>query len=196
MLLIVGLGNPGEKYNKTRHNAGFIVIDEIQKSFGFPEFTANKKFNAEISEDLSLFSENSSKAGFFGKLFSGDKKDKIILAKPQTFMNRSGESVRKIMDYYKIKVEDIIIISDDLDIIIGKYKVAIDSSAAGHNGIQSVINNIGTQKFKRIKVGVEKKEGRQARKTPGVKFVLENFSEEEYQIIQRLSESIKKDLLN
>src|SRR5689334_19392192 len=140
MKLIIGLGNPGKQYENTRHNAGFIILDEIRKALDFPEFKFDNKFDAEIS--------------------TGDYKleaisYKLILAKPQSFMNLSGQAVKKIMDFYKIPVENIAVIHDDLDIELGKYKLSDDASAAGHNGVQSIIDHLGTQKFRRIRVGIE-----------------------------------------
>ncbi len=181
-MLIIGLGNPGEKYEKTRHNVGFILLDKLKDAWNFPEFEFNKKFKAEISEKVS----------FLAKIFP--KKERIILIKPQTFMNLSGEAVRKIMTFYKIPPEDIVVIHDDLDIVIGKYKISENSSAGGHNGVQNIIHNIGTQKFTRIRIGVEKKSGRQSRKIPGQKFVLQNFTPEEIPLLATVLGKIKSDL--
>jgi len=181
MLLIVGLGNPGEKYKKTRHNAGLIVIDELRKKWNFPEFKFSNKFNAEVSK----------KSCGLWVVGCG-----LLLVKPQTFMNRSGESVRKIMDFYKLTPENIIVIHDDLDIEIGKYKISTSSSSAGHKGVQSVIDNIGTQEFKRIRIGVEKSGGRKNRgKISGDNFVLQDFEEDEYKKVKELAEKIQVDLI-
>jgi PTH1 family peptidyl-tRNA hydrolase len=185
MKLIVGLGNPGQEYETNRHNVGFLVLDQIQKDFSFPEFQFNKKFNALISEK--------SDDSFLGKIGLKNK-NKIILIKPQTFMNRSGESVQSISQFFKISPENITVIHDDLDIIVGNHKSAWDSSARGHNGIQDIISKLGTQKFNRIKVGVEIKEGRLARKIPGKKFVLQNFSSDELDLVKKVAESISKTL--
>lgn len=176
MKLIIGLGNPGEKYKNTRHNVGFMILDKIQKSKDFSAFEFNKKFNAFIAE---------SNAG----------EDKIILAKPQTFMNNSGQSVKSILDFYKISPQDLIIINDDLDITIGNYKIAFSSSSRGHNGIQSILDHIGDQEIKRVKVGVEKESGRASRKITGKKFVLEDFLPEELEKINSLTDSIEKEIV-
>lgn len=172
MKLIIALGNPGKQYENTRHNAGFIILDEIQKTEGFVEFQFNKKFNAEISENN----------------FKGEK---IILVKPQTFMNLSGQSVKTLMDFYKIAIEDIIVIHDDLDIDLGAFKISLDSSAGGHNGIQSIIDNLGTQKFKRIRVGIEGAEKKKDRLMSGSDFVLQKFSPEESETIKNLAKEIE-----
>ena len=200
MLLIIGLGNPGEKYKKTRHNAGFIIIEELRKKWNFPEFKFTKKFNSELSkEKLSLsspFSKGRVREGFLSRLFHQTNKNDIILAKPQTFMNRSGETVREIMNFYKLTLENIIVVHDDLDIEIGKYKISANSSSAGHKGVQSIINNLGTQKFKRIRIGVEKIGGRKKRgNISGNKFVLQNFKEEEIKKVKNLAEGIEFDLI-
>ncbi|HFC76898.1 MAG TPA: aminoacyl-tRNA hydrolase [Candidatus Moranbacteria bacterium] len=178
--LIIGLGNPGEEYKKNRHNVGFIFLDKIKQDFGFSDFEFNKKFNAKISEKKQ--------ASFIKKIFSTNKK--IILVKPQTFMNRSGEAIQKIISFYKITSKNIIVIHDDLDIPIGSYKISTKSSAGGHNGVQDIINKIGNQDFTRIRIGIEKKDGRQSRKIPGQKFVLQNFTEEELASLEKLFKDI------
>ncbi|MCD6149468.1 aminoacyl-tRNA hydrolase [bacterium] len=180
MLLIIGLGNPGEEYKKTRHNAGFIIIDELRKKWNLPEFKFNKKFNAEVSK----------KSCGLWVMGCG-----LLLVKPQSFMNRSGEAVRKIMDYYKLTPKNIIVIHDDLDIEIGKYKISANSSSAGHKGVQSIIDNLGTQKFKRIRIGVEKAGGRKNRgKISGNDFVLQDFEEEEIEKVRKMVGDIKKEI--
>ncbi|MDD5397383.1 MAG: aminoacyl-tRNA hydrolase [Candidatus Moranbacteria bacterium] len=175
MKLIVALGNPGKDYAKTRHNAGFVILDEMQKELSFPDFQFNKKFEAEISE-----------ANIGG--------EKTILAKPQTFMNNSGKSVQAIMDFYKITLENLTIIHDDLDIALGAFKVSTDSSAAGHNGVASIFETIGTQKIKRIRIGIEGAEKKLERQMSGCDFVLQNFSEEELSAIKKLAVEIIKNI--
>lgn len=167
MKLIFGLGNPGEKYKKNRHNAGFIILDELKKTWNFPDFEFSKKFDAESSE--------------------ADKdKEKIIFVKPQTFMNNSGETVRKMMDFYKLTPDDITVIHDDLDIALGEFRISADSRAAGHNGVQNIIDKLGTKNFKRIRIGIEGEEARKNRTIPGDVFVLQDFSDEELEIIRDL----------
>lgn len=169
MKLIIGLGNPGKEYEQTRHNVGFLFLDVLKEKYALPEFAYNKKFNADMTE------------GFI------DEQKKIILAKPQTFMNRVGQSVRTLIDFYKIAPEDIIVVADDLDIEIGNYKISQDTRAAGHNGVQSVIDNIGTQDFMRVRIGVEKAGGRSERgEIAGEKFVLQNLTTQELQDIKNL----------
>lgn len=185
--IIVGLGNPGEKYLKTRHNAGFIVLDEIQKEINSSKFKFEKKFNAEISEKNQEDTESKS---FLQKIFSPSRREKILLIKPQAFMNRSGEVIKKIVDFYKIIPKNIIVIHDDLDLLTGTYKISASSGSGGHNGVQSTIDTLGTKEFKRIRIGVEKKEGRESRQTPGEKFVLQNLSDDELGEIKNLAKNL------
>ena len=172
MKLIIGLGNPGEKYKNNRHNTGFIILDELKSDWNFPDFEFSKKFDAEISE---------------GSQGGG----KIILAKPQTFMNNSGEAVRKIMSFYKLAQEDILVVHDDLDIDFGEFKISTDSGTAGHNGVQDIIEKLGNQTFKRFRIGIEGTEKRKTRIIPGDEFVLQDFSSEELETIKKLSKEIK-----
>ncbi len=141
MRLVVGLGNPGKRYTKTRHNIGFVVVDALQEYYaekGGSAWNLEKKFNAEIAQ----YTPNSKNS------------QKIILCKPMTYMNASGEAVQLIASYYKIKPQDIIVIQDEKDIPFGEVKIQQDRGAAGHNGIKSIINQLGTQDFLRIRIGV------------------------------------------
>ena len=136
MRLIVGLGNPGKTYADSWHNLGFMALDKFQENNNFEKFKKEAKLLAEIS------------VGKIGR-------EKIILAKPQTFMNKSGEAISLISRYFKLSAEDLIVIHDDIDLPLGKIRIAYDSSAGGHNGIKSIISSLGTQKFSRIKIGVK-----------------------------------------
>lgn len=177
MKLIIGLGNPGTQYEQTRHNAGFLFLDVLREKYELPEFAFHKKFNADITE------------GFI------EAQEKVILAKPQTFMNRSGQSVRALIDFYKIAPEDIIVVADDLDIEIGNYKISENTRAAGHNGIQSIIDNIGTQGFTRVRIGVETVGGRSERgEIAGDKFVLQNFTTQELQDVEDLFIALQDEI--
>lgn len=133
MKLIVGLGNPGKKYEHTRHNMGFDVIDLFSEL-------------AQIDIDKESFKGLVGR----GKVFDED----VFLLKPQTFMNLSGESVREIVSYFKIKIEDIIVIYDDMALTPGRIRLRPSGSSGGHNGIQNIIDNLGTQDIKRIRVGI------------------------------------------
>lgn len=134
MKLIAGLGNPGSKYDLTRHNIGFMALDLIAKTFLIP-MELEKKHKAIVGK------------GMMGS-------EKVILAKPQTYMNLSGESIRSLSDYYGIDPEDIIIIFDDISLDVGQLRIRKKGSAGGHNGIKSIIAHLGTTEFPRVKIGV------------------------------------------
>jgi peptidyl-tRNA hydrolase, PTH1 family len=154
MKLIIGLGNPGPEFIDTRHNIGFTALDWLKEYFKLPEFKLDKKLKAEIT-----------------------KNNNIILAKPQTFMNNSGEAVITLKKYYKIKLTDIIVIHDDVDIPIGKMKTKQGSSGAGHKGIASIIQHLKSNEFWQIKIGVANEMIRT--KIPTDKFVLQKFTKED-----------------
>ncbi|WP_431028591.1 aminoacyl-tRNA hydrolase [Lysinibacillus sp. LZ02] len=164
MKLIIGLGNPGKPYEHTRHNIGFDVIDALADQWGAP--LNQTKFN-----------------GMYASIHRPE--GKVMLLKPLTYMNLSGECVRPMMDYFDIDVEDIIVIYDDLDLETGKLRLRTKGSAGGHNGIKSLIQHLGTQEFNRIRVGV-------SRPPAGMKvadYVLSKFSKEDEPIVQ---DAIKK----
>ena len=137
MKLIVGLGNPGKKYKKTWHNVGFMALDLIleKSAIKFSPLKFEKKFRTEIS-----FGEN--------------PKEKIILAKPQTFMNKSGEAAQAIAKFYKIKPENIWIIHDDIDLPLGKLRITRNASAGGHKGVQSIIDYFKSNEMVRFRIGI------------------------------------------
>ena len=136
MKLIVGLGNPGDKYKNTRHNAGFMAIDEIFNRLFFQPFKKSDKFKAEIAE---------------GQIAD----EKALIVKPQTFMNLSGQAVSAIMNFYKIPPEDLIVIFDDADLAYGSIRIRSDGSGGGHKGMKSIIESLGTQKIVRIRLGIQ-----------------------------------------
>ena len=133
MKLIVGLGNPGKEYEDTRHNAGFKFIDEYAKSKGL------------------TFNQNKFKGLYTTFINNGEK---IILLKPQKYMNLSGEVVRDFVNFFKIKTDDILIICDDLDTPLGKIKIKYKGSSGGHNGLKNIEQNLNTNEYKRIKIGI------------------------------------------
>lgn len=183
MKIIIGLGNPEEKYVGTRHNVGFEFLDKLQKEWDFPAFEINKKFNAEISKgnyELSTSSADGQTTNY-----------ELILVKPQTFMNLSGEAVQSILSFYKLSPDDILIIQDDKDIALGEYRLATDSSSAGHNGVQNIIDKLGTQKFKRIRIGVGVETD-----LPAEVFVLQKFSDEESEIIKNVLDKVLEEVKN
>jgi len=163
MILIAGLGNPGRRYKKTRHNIGFRIIDEFQKENSFPKFKLAKKFQAELSEGMT----------------NGEK---VILAKPQTYMNSSGAAVKSLLGFYKIPPSNLVVVHDELDLPIGEIKLSKDSGSAGHNGIKSVIQELGTKNFTRVRVGIK----------PNFKiaeykdFVLKKFSKDDEQTLKQV----------
>ncbi len=150
MKLIVGLGNIGKEYDETRHNAGFMTIDHFAEKHNF-EFN-KQKFDAMIADGI----------------VNGEK---VILAKPTTYMNESGRSVRQIVDFYKLSPEDVLIVHDDMDLATGRLRLRQKGSAGGHNGIKSIIAHLGTEKFKRLRIGIDHPE-----KQKVVDWVLTRFS--------------------
>jgi len=165
MYIIVGLGNPGKDYDHTRHNIGFQVIDYLADQTGIS--VTEKKHKALVGK------------GIIGG-------EKVILAKPQTYMNLSGESVRELIDYYKIDwEEELIVISDDISLDVGGIRVRKKGSAGGHNGLKNIIQHLGADGFTRIKMGVgEKPKGYDL-----ADYVLGHFSAEEKAV---MAESVKK----
>lgn len=151
MKIIVGLGNPGKKYKGTRHNKGFEYVDKIATE-NMLKWKFNKKFNAEIAE----FSVDGLGDGVVidGNAIDLDDGEKVILAKPQTFMNKSGDSVSKILNFYNVDLVDLLVIHDDVDFSPGLVNLQFDKSAAGHKGVQDIIDKIGSQEFWRLRIGV------------------------------------------
>lgn len=145
MKLIVGLGNPGRKYKKTRHNVGFMIIDELKRHIS--------------------------------------KKDAILL-KPTTYMNNSGKEVKAVIENSKLKIENLYIIHDDIDLPFGTIRVSKDSSSAGHKGVQSIINELGSQAFTRLRIGIRQETGNKKQETD--KFVLQNFSKQEKKQLKQI----------
>ena len=131
MKMIVGLGNPGKQYERTRHNSGFMAIDKVAEKLNL---------NIDKKEFAALTAKN----------------NQVILVKPQTYMNNSGEAVSQIMKYYHIDINDLLIIYDDLDLKYGQLRLRLKGSSGGHNGIKSIINYIHSENFKRIRIGIEK----------------------------------------
>ena len=174
MKLLIGLGNPGEKYAGTRHNVGFEFLDKLQSTWNFPTFELNSKFNSLVSK---------------GSYKIQDTKYEILLAKPQTFMNLSGQAVKSILDFYKLSPEDILVVHDDKDILLGEFRLATDSSSAGHNGVQNIIDNLGTQKFKRLRIGVGTETN-----LPTDVFVLQKFSDEEKEKVEKVLEEVTGEI--
>ena len=168
MKMIVGLGNPGRKYESTRHNIGFRVIDELMDRWNVTSMQS--KMNGEFA-------------------VVHRPEGKVLLVKPMTYMNLSGECVRPLMDYYSIDPKDVIVLYDDLDLSLGRLRLRQRGSAGGHNGMKSLIQHIGTERFSRIRIGID-------RPTNGmtiVDYVLASFRKEEedevIQVIQKAADA-------
>lgn len=153
MKLVVGLGNPGPEYADTRHNVGWHVLDVVARELAAGEFRLDKKFRAEIAE--------ARRGG-----------DKVLLIKPQTYMNLSGEAVGAIMRFNRLTPKDVLVLYDDLAIPLGTVRVRPDGSAGGHNGIKSLIAHLNTQVFDRVRVGI----GPQPQGIPSERFVLAKWT--------------------
>ena len=164
MYLVIGLGNPEEEYSKTRHNMGFDAINKISTQYS-------------VKVNKSKFQ------GLYDTVIIEGQK--VMLIKPQTYMNLSGESVKKFVDFYKIPKEKIIIIYDDMDIEPGKIKIRKKGGAGGHNGMKSIINMLGTEEFARIRIGI----GRPTHNGDEINYVIGAIPEEE---ILKLEEGVEK----
>ncbi len=173
MKIIVGLGNPGEEYIETRHNTGRIILESVRKSFDFPEWEMKKNFAGLISE---------------GKM----GKEKVALLCPETFMNKSGESVKKLITSIK-KAEDLIVVYDDLDLGIGTLKISYNRSAGGHKGLESIIKSIKTEAFARLRIGISPTTASGKVKRPHgsedavIDFILGKFKKAELETLKKLS---------
>ncbi len=166
MILIVGLGNPGKNFQRTRHNIGFRVIDEFQKENNFPDFRSSKKFMAEISEEKF------------------DNK-KITLVKPQTFMNDSGKTIKLLTKTYGLKSKTLYIVHDDIDLSLGKIRISKSRGSAGHKGVESIIKEIGTKDFIRLRIGI-KPVAYELKPKILNKLVLQKFNKKEEEIIKKV----------
>jgi len=173
MKLIVGLGNPGKEYERTRHNVGFMAVDKLAGILNL-EYRKQKKYNAECAE-------------------IGSGSDKAVIAKPMTFMNNSGQSVSLIARYYKIKPDDIMVISDDINLELGKVRMRKGGEDGGHKGLRSIIEYIGKD-FWRIRIGIGCNKGMSAEA-----YVLQEFSDGEIKeikkVIDEVAETIRSEIL-
>ena len=160
MKLVVGLGNPGKEYDKTRHNIGFMVLDDYLGNVKW-----SNKFNALYYESVI-------------------NQEKVLFIKPLTYMNNSGEAVKNVINYYNIDINDILVIYDDMDFDVGKFKIKASGSSGGHNGIKSIIKYLGTEDFKRIRIGISKSS------YDVVDYVLGKFSKEDMNKLQEVFNTI------
>jgi PTH1 family peptidyl-tRNA hydrolase len=164
MKVICGLGNPEKEFKFTRHNLGFLVLDNFQKKNSFPDFKFSEKFLAEISRKKI-------------------KETEILLLKPQTFMNNSGKAIKKIFSNYKIEPQNLCVIHDDLDLPFGKIKISFKRNPGGHKGVQSIIDEILTKDFWRIRIGIGKPKNKKIKE-----FVLEKFKKKEREKLKEILE--------
>ena len=164
MKLIVGLGNPGKEYENTRHNIGFQTIDRYANKLGVS--IMKSKFN-----------------GLYGDtLIDGEK---VVLLKPQSFINLSGEVIHKFVEFYKISISDILIIHDDLDLKVGTYKIKKKGSSGGHNGLKNIELHLGTQEYKRIKIGISNNKSMDTKD-----YVLGKLSKEEEEKLNEVKDTV------
>ncbi|MBU4287705.1 MAG: aminoacyl-tRNA hydrolase [Proteobacteria bacterium] len=163
VFLVVGLGNPGDAYAKTRHNAGFMVLDEVAESFSIP--IEKKKFDALFGRGLIEGSE-------------------VILAKPMAFMNLSGIPVQKILKYFEIPFEDMLVIHDDIDLAFGRLQIKENGGHGGHKGLKSIIETVGSGDFVRLRIGI----GRSEDNIGVTNYVLGQFNTNEKKALDRITE--------
>lgn len=170
--LIVGLGNPGQKYNRTRHNVGFDLVDRLARLWSI-SLAEQRKFQGVVGE---------------GFAFPGRK---VRLLKPLTYMNRSGQSIRAVVDFYKLPPTSVLVVYDDMDLPVGRLRMRLSGSAGGHNGMKSAIAHLGTQNFPRLRIGIGAPKPASPEQKDTVSHVLGRFSPNEQTLlaeIMRLSE--------
>ena len=169
--LLIGLGNPGAEYNKTRHNVGFMVLEQIAK-----------KNNCTFRESKKLYGKTC-------EVGSGINKTKLLM--PSTFMNESGKSVRSAKDWFNFENHQLIVLVDDMDLPLGKIRVRSKGGAGGHNGLKSIISHLGTDEFKRLRIGIGSPSAIQPeRKSKTISHVLGRFSKEEFVILNLIIKEI------
>lgn len=169
MKVIVGLGNPGEEYVNSRHNSGFMVVEKLLEKMSNIKLQRSKKCNAEIAQ-------------------AGD----VLLAKPQTYMNRSGEAVVKIMQFYKLTTQDLWVVHDDLDIRLGEYKIQLGRGPKVHNGLASIDQYLGTKDYWRVRIGIENREY----KISGEEYVLGGFNKAERETLASVMGKVTDELIS
>ncbi|MBD2067028.1 aminoacyl-tRNA hydrolase [Leptolyngbya sp. FACHB-671] len=169
--LIVGLGNPGAKYDKTRHNIGFEAIDLLARSWGI-SMSENRKFQAVFGEGR------------------GPHGEKIRLLKPLTYMNLSGQSIRAATDWFKLPPESVLVIYDDMDLAVGKIRLRLSGSAGGQKGMKSAIAHLGTQNFPRLRIGIDSPKNFASSDKDTVSHVLGQFSKAEAQIMSEVLQMV------
>lgn len=179
MKLIVGLGNPGKQYENTRHNVGFMVLDQLQQTLAPQETWKKDKSNA-----LTLAVKHD--------------KTSLLLVKPQTYMNNSGIAVKNLLSFYKIPLQNLYVIYDDLDLPLGEIRIKKEGSSGGHNGLQSIIDMAKSETFHRVRIGIGRpiaKEDNALQKQQITNYVLERFSIEEREKVQEVIQKTTQSLL-
>ena len=164
MKLVVGLGNKGREYENTRHNMGFMLVDRYLQYKNITD-KFKEKFNAMYIETTI-------------------NNEKVIFIKPMTYMNNSGIAVRSFVDFYKLNSEDVLVISDDLDLDLGKFRLRRNGSSGGHNGLKSIISHLGTDNFKRLRIGISND------KDDVINYVLSKFSKRELNEIDTMFDTL------
>jgi PTH1 family peptidyl-tRNA hydrolase len=163
MKIFIGLGNIGEQYTKTPHNAGFLAVEALGEKFGFPQFSEEKKVHARISRGVY-------------------KGESILLAQPTTFMNRSGQAVSALMQYYNVDLEDIVILHDEIDVPLGEFKYSTAKGHAGNNGVASIIEHLKTKEFNRIRIGIKPEDQIISNRAH---FVLKPFNTDNFKLLNK-----------
>lgn len=180
MKAIIGLGNPGEKYTKSRHNIGWMIMDELANRVGAPDFKESKKFKALVAECTN----------------PAYASEKILLVKPLTFMNLSGESVSIVKSFYKLENKDIIAVYDDIDLSLGELRYRLSGGPGTHNGMKSIVEQIG-EDFPRLRFGIENRPEEFKGKIDLSDYVLNGFTKEEEPLIkQKIQEAVEIILEN
>lgn len=177
MKLIAALGNPGKKYEYTRHNVGFLVLDAWRKEQKFFVPKEKKRFLGLVS--TGVFHEK-----------------EVMLFFPQTFMNDSGKAIKKIVSFSKIRMEDILVIHDELDLLLGKFRLSYGSRSAGHNGVESIVQELGTRDFARLRIGINSSEPdfHDFRRRDPAGFVLHSFSSSELEVLGSFSSNFFQEI--
>lgn len=174
MKLIIGLGNPGKRYQDTRHNVGWIIVDALAEKLGGGEWTTASDFESMLLETRS-------------------GSEKVLLAKPTTFMNNSGRAVQALLSYYKLDPTDLIVVHDELDLPLGTVRTRLGGTSAGHNGVGSLIHHLGTDQFWRVRVGIETDHPQRINDPAG--FVLAAFSPDEQALLDRVVDETASNLV-
>lgn len=194
--LIIGLGNPDQEYQNTRHNVGFMFLDYLAKKLDANDFAEDKKSNALVSKSKIIIPAPT--RGGRGS----DRSVGVILAKPLCYVNKSGEVVLKLIKNYKLKIENLVVVHDDLDIEFGSFKNSFDKNSGGHKGVESIIKSLKTNKFYRLRIGTSVRALLKAREQSDKKrdafvmdFVLAKFSSKEQDVIKKMFPEIYERLL-